>query len=193
MVSDHSSARWRETRSSGVVEWERHCGVPEHNFSGCTRRKSRTNEFYPELFSTTACLKRPATRNEQLSMNGQQMIKSSGPIIRSRRVGLLPAQSLPTYMTLRCGKCAVGKKNPPPEHYPTRTSVGRVPEIANSVQMNTTQLEEDDPNYDTAINLAGHDTVEGRSGHRGHRSPLASGTEAYRLPPSANHHEDNRG
>ena len=108
-------------------------------------------------------------------MNGQQMIRSSGPIIRFRRVRLLlPAKSLPTYMTLRCGKCAVGKKNPPPEHYPTRTSVGRVPEIANSVQMNTTQLEEDDQNCDTAINLAGYDIVEGRSGHRGHRSPVTA-------------------
>jgi len=67
------------------------------------------------------------------------------------------------------------KKEPTPEHYPTKTSVGRVPEIANSVQMNATQLEEDDPNYDTAIDLAGYDIV------------------AYRSPPSANHHEDNRG
>ena len=58
--------------------------------------------------------------------------------------------------------------------------------------MNITQLEEDDPNYDTAIDMAGYDIVEDRwSPVTGHRS--GAKTEAYRSPPSASHHEDNRG
>jgi hypothetical protein len=86
-------------------------------------------------------------------------------------------------MMLRCGKCAVEKKNPPQNIAPART--GNVSQDLKLYPDEHYQPKEDDPNYGTTVNSAGYDMVED---HR------LGGAGAYRSPPPVSHyHEDDRG